>query len=232
MSFLLIINGRSFVRDAIYSYFCHQMPDVEIILRERSDEVADLTPDQIACLELVLLHIGEHHADSHEIRMNLAQIRSSLNGAPTVLIGESADANQSAAAIRAGAKGYIPEALSSEIVRHALPLIAAGGIFAPPYIYAEIGGRTDADCRSLPSGFSEPVAQWHGQFPNLTDRETEVLRLLAAGLPNKLIAHKLSLKEGTVKVHMRNLMKKLKVTSRTQAALVASHHLRDPGNPK
>jgi two-component system nitrate/nitrite response regulator NarL len=57
-----------------------------------------------------------------------------------------------------------------------------------------------------------------------TNREIEVLRLLAAGLPNKIIAYRLDLKEGTVKVHMRNLLKKLKVGSRTQAALFASRH--------
>ena len=65
-----------------------------------------------------------------------------------------------------------------------------------------------------------------------TGRELEVLRLLGSGLPNKLIAHRLSLKEGTVKVHMRNVMKKLKVRSRTQAALFASRHFDVEGSPE
>ena len=235
MAFLLIINGRSFLKDAIYSYFCSQFPNAEIFLCEAADKIADLTPDQVARLKLVLLHIGEQDADSPEIRANLEQIRTTLNGTPTVLLGESAKGDQCAAAIRAGAKGYIPETLPSEIIQHALPILAAGGIFAPPHIFAEVGGDADLGekCKKfLTPAFSEPSTEWHGQFPKLTSREIEVLRLLAAGLPNKLIAHELSLKEGTVKVHMRNLMKKLKVSSRTQAALVASKHLHVEGNIK
>ena len=106
-------------------------------------------------------------------------------------------------------------------------------MFAPPFLY---GGISDLALTSGPSAAgpglhrtagreilrSHEVHDYAGGPTRrdlaITDRE-EVLRLLGFGLPNKLIAHRLSLKEGTVKVHMRNVMKKLQVRSRTQAAL-------------
>jgi DNA-binding NarL/FixJ family response regulator len=147
--------------------------------------------------------------------------------------------SQPVAALQAGAQGYISAATPAEIVKHALPLVAGGGMFAPPFLYGGIpgmvahGGEAAAPVIQPPS--SEPRELHHLPEPIFeeslaadlaifTDRELEVLRLLGTGLPNKLIAHHLSLKEGTVKVHMRNVMKKLKVRSRTQAALFASRH--------
>ena len=104
-------------------------------------------------------------------------------------------------------------------------------MFAPPFLYGELD--------AVANGWEEPEVLPHWPHPTIenaaehpgdgdlnsfTERELDVLKLLGAGLPNKLIAHRLSLREGTVKVHVRNVMRKLRVTSRTQAALVAVRH--------
>ena len=64
---------------------------------------------------------------------------------------------------------------------------------------------------SSPQALTEPLAE----------RETEVLRLLARGKANKQIAYELNMREGTVKVHIRNIMRKLKAKNRTEVAILA-----------
>ncbi|MEZ1317823.1 two-component system response regulator NarL [Pseudomonas fluorescens] len=63
----------------------------------------------------------------------------------------------------------------------------------------------------------------------LTDRERQVLKTIAAGLSNKVIGHKLGITEGTVKVHVKNLLHKLGLRSRVEAAVWAMEHLRSAG---
>jgi two-component system, NarL family, nitrate/nitrite response regulator NarL len=171
-----------------------------------------------------------------------------LCGTPTILFGQRSEPSQVISAIRSGARGYISALTPAEIVKHALPLVAGGGVFAPPFLY---GGISERGLTGGPSGVDSSLHAARREFlrpheaqddvrePDsdvelaiFTDRELEVLRLLGSGLPNKLIAHHLSLKEGTVKVHMRNVMKKLKVSSRTQAALFASRHFEAEASPE
>jgi two-component system, NarL family, nitrate/nitrite response regulator NarL len=248
MTFLLIMSDRSYLRDAICSFFYVHIPDVNMIVVESADEVSALPGEDLKNLKLVLLHVGERDAGSLEVCADLKEIEATLNGTPTILFGQGSEPSQGVSAIRAGARGCTSAATPGEIVKHALPLVAGGGVFAPPFLY---GGISELGLSSVPSA-AEPelhrtrreVSRHHEghegsregdadeELAILTDRELEVLKLLGSGLPNKLIAHRLSLKEGTVKVHMRNLMKKLKVRSRTQAALFASRHFEVEGAPE
>ena len=229
MTFLLIMGGRSFLRDAMCSFFCSQMPEINTVLMESAGDVSNLTAEQRDDVGLVLLHIGDRDAGSPAVREDLDAIRAQLHSIAVVLLGDSADPSQAAMAMHAGARGYIPAFMSSEIVKHALPLIAEGGVFAPPFVYgnAELAPAWDEDVGFGSSPEADTVFPNSHELANFTEREVEVLKLLGAGLPNKVIAYRLSLKEGTVKVHMRNLMRKLKVSSRTQAALIATRHFVD-----
>ena len=133
-------------------------------------------------------------------------------------------------AIHAGARGYIPAFMSSEIVKHALPLIAERRGVRSAFSSMATETRT---CLGRRRGYRIEPGRGHGptqyshELADFTEREIEVLKLLGAGLPNKVIAYQLSVKEGTVKVHMRNVCGKLKVSSRTQAALIATRHFVD-----
>lgn len=116
-----------------------------------------------------------------------------------------------------GVKGYIPTSASAEVAVGVLRLVCAGGTYVPTSVL-----------RSWTRAASEPataLAAWG----RLTPREREVVNYLRRGLPNKLIAHELDMCEGTVKVHVRNVMKKLGVCSRAQFALQALGHADAPG---
>jgi two-component system NarL family response regulator len=105
-------------------------------------------------------------------------------------------------AIRAGAKAYLLKDVKREELFHCIREVHAGKFVIPPAIAAKLAG--------------------HQSIEELTSRELEVLKLLAEGKPNKLIASALSISEVTVKSHVRAIFLKLNVLSRTEAIAVAS----------
>lgn len=108
-------------------------------------------------------------------------------------------------AVRAGAIGYLLKNTEGNELRRAVRAAALGQVQLSP----EAAAR-------LMEGLRQPV-----QSESLTDRETEVLKLVAAGMSNKEIAAALTIAERTVKTHVSSIMGKLDVQSRTQAALYA-----------
>jgi DNA-binding NarL/FixJ family response regulator len=113
-------------------------------------------------------------------------------------------------AIEAGARGYIPTSLSIDIVVEAIRLIAAGGVFVPASSVVTASSLRD-----------KPAANGKDTQPIFTVRQTAVVKALCMGKPNKTIAHELNMRESTVKVHVRNIMKKLSARNRTEVALIA-----------
>ena len=108
-------------------------------------------------------------------------------------------------AIRAGAIGYLLKDTSSDDLCNAIKAAAAGQVQIEPRAMARLMREVRAPDNPEP----------------LTERETDVLRLLAQGQSNKEIAHNLSVSEKTVKSHVSSILRKLDVPSRTQAALYA-----------
>jgi DNA-binding NarL/FixJ family response regulator len=108
-------------------------------------------------------------------------------------------------AIRAGAIGYLLKDTEADELRKAIKAAAAGQVQLSPKVAARL--MREVQVPDSPE--------------SLTERETEVLRLLAKGCSNKEIAQTLSIGEKTVKTHVSNILSKLGVPSRTQAALYA-----------
>jgi DNA-binding NarL/FixJ family response regulator len=117
-------------------------------------------------------------------------------------------------ALRAGAVGYLLKDAPSEKLVEAIRLTARGESFLQPSIAAKVVAEFSRMSSSQPSDLARVVDE-------LSDREREVLRHLAHGKSNKEIARALHIAEGTVKNHMTNVLGKLGVQDRTQAALKA-----------
>jgi DNA-binding NarL/FixJ family response regulator len=113
--------------------------------------------------------------------------------------------------LAAGASGFIPKSSMPAVMMSAIQLVLAGGTYVPPQALSsapDAGGRSRSHARE-------------GVHTPLTERQTQVLRLLAAGKPNKAICRELDIEEGTVKAHIATIFRVLDVTNRTEAASVA-----------
>jgi DNA-binding NarL/FixJ family response regulator len=120
-----------------------------------------------------------------------------------------------AAAIKNGAKGYLLKDTPSEEIAAAIRAVALGYThLAPGMIDKVMSGQLDKNEAKLPPELAE-----------LTPRELEILKLIAIGSNNREIAGQLYISEGTVKNHVTNILTRLNVRDRTQAAILAKTHL-------
>jgi DNA-binding NarL/FixJ family response regulator len=128
-------------------------------------------------------------------------------------------------ALRAGASGFITKDVpAAELVR-AVRVVAAGEALLTPAVTRQLLDRV---ARRLPA----PVAQTPASLAELTDREREVLELLARGMSNAEIAEALTVGDATVKTHVSNVLMKLGLRDRVQAVVLAYEvGLVRPGNP-
>jgi DNA-binding NarL/FixJ family response regulator len=136
---------------------------------------------------------------------------------PRVLVLTSvSDREDVAPAMRAGAAGFLYKDVEPAALVQAIRAVHGGQILLAPE-------AAEAMLSGLP-GPSGPAAPASGHMTSLTDREREVLTLIASGRSNREIARELTVAEKTVKTHVSNVLMKLGVQDRTQAALYAVRH--------
>jgi len=131
---------------------------------------------------------------------------------PTIILTTFDDDELVLTGIRNGARGYLLKDVSLEQLVNAIRTVAAGGTIVKPAV-------TERLLKGL-EGLHTEFSSLDRPDP-LTERETEILRLMAGGYSNKEIANSLGVAEGTVKNHVSNILSKLGVRDRTRAVLKA-----------
>jgi DNA-binding NarL/FixJ family response regulator len=117
-----------------------------------------------------------------------------------------------------GISGYVTPDLAPALILRALYLVSAGGVFIPPNnIHLIDHESNEGEFKALPD---EQISL---SVDHLTPRERQVVSLLRTGRSNKIIAKELALQESTVKVHIKNIMDKLKAESRTHAVFLVNN---------
>jgi DNA-binding NarL/FixJ family response regulator len=144
----------------------------------------------------------------------LKQWRARFPSVPVVVLSATSDPQTVMAALNAGAAGFIPKLSSNAVMQDAIQLVLDGGRYIPPEVLARSQASETPTVHNR-SGLSLDTL-------GLTARQIDVLRLIASGAPNKVISRELGLAERTVKAHVTAVFRALKVTSRTQAAIVAA----------
>lgn len=157
--------------------------------------------------DLILLDLNMKGINGLE---TLRTLRDMGSDARIILVTVSDAPEDLMAAIRAGADGYILKDNDPEDILDMICQAMRGRTAISPELAQALAGALR----------EENVAEGR-QHANLTEREAAILKCLAAGMSNKLIARELDIMESTVKVHVRNLLKKLKFRSRVEAAVWA-----------
>jgi DNA-binding NarL/FixJ family response regulator len=168
------------------------------------DRIVELVPD------LVLMDVRMPGVSGIEATR---RVRSLVPSVKVAILTVSESDDDLFAAVRAGATGYLLKEVSIEELAEAVRAVARGHSLISPSMASRLLGEFNA--------LSRRVEEQRGTAPRLSDRELEVLRLVARGLSNKDIAAELVIAENTVKNHVRNILEKLQLRSRMEAAMYA-----------
>ena len=130
------------------------------------------------------------------------------------MLTTSTDENDLLESLREGAQGYLLKDMEPDDLVLALRDIVAGKTVVAPDLAPILA-------KAVQGNSNEPKQQSQSPFSDLTPRETEILGLLAEGQSNKTIARNLGISDGTVKLHVKAILRKLDVHSRVEAAVMA-----------
>ncbi|HEX5759158.1 MAG TPA: response regulator transcription factor [Thermoanaerobaculia bacterium] len=204
---LCLVDDQHLVRRGIRALL-GLLEDIEVVA-EAADGDAAVAAIVETAPDVVLLDLRMPGRDGLGV---LAELRARGSLPPTIILTTFDEDQLVLDALRAGARGFLLKDVSLERLSAAIRAVAAGGTAIQPGLterLLESGGRGGWDAGSLAP--PEP----------LTERETEVLRLVVGGLSNREIAGALAVAEGTVKNHLSTILAKLGVRDRTRAVLKA-----------
>ena len=153
----------------------------------------------------ILLNVGGKKITDEDVAEEIRKLSKEFVTTPVIVLADTNELTQIMKALEYGARGYIPSSVGIDVCVEAIKLALAGGIFVPASSVLAMRQLIDSGGET-----KRPV------FNMFTDRQAEVVEALRRGKPNKIIAYELNLRESTVKVHIRNIMKKLKATNRTE----------------
>lgn len=204
---VLVVDDQTLVRQGV-SGLLALADDIEVCGeaadgREALEQVEALKPD------IILLDLRMPEMTGIEVLERLSE-KETLP--PTIILTTFDDDELVLKGIRAGAKGYLLKDVSLDELVGAIRTVADGGSLVRPAVTTRV---------------VKGLERLHPEFSSLdrpdplTDRETEILRLMAGGYSNKEIANSLCVAEGTVKNHVSNILSKLGVRDRTRAVLKA-----------
>jgi DNA-binding NarL/FixJ family response regulator len=193
---ILTVDDHQLLREGIAAVLERQ-EDMTLVAqasngREAVDSFRRLRPD-VTLMDLRMPDMSGIEA--------ITAIRAEFPDARIIVLTTYAGDAQAAAALKAGAVGYLLKNLVRKELLETIRVVHSGKRRVPPEIATEIAEHVADD--------------------ELTERELDVLRRVAAGKSNKLIAAELDISEGTVKTHMKSILPKLDASDRTHAVMIA-----------
>ena len=206
---VLIADDQTAIREALATLL-QTMPGIDVVGLAADGEEAITLTDHLAP-DVVLMDLRMPRIDGVEATRH---IRAEHPNVQVVVLTTYADDESIITALRAGAIGYLTKDAGRDHIRRALDAAAAGQAVLDPAVQARL-----AEVASLP----KPAAS--AALPDgLTEREAEVLQLIATGLSNTEIATRLFVSEATVKTHVNRIFAKTASRDRAQAIAYAHHH--------
>ena len=220
---MALIDPKPLTRQSIGDMLTAAFPESALVVVSTCEELLEIDERQIGKLNLVVIYIRNEGLTNTWVQSALELLRVRLPEASAVVLSDKDDVDEVNRALMHGVRGYIPTSVECGVAVAALRLISAGGTFVPAGALRSTAAKLD--------GQPEGERQRRSDGRDLTPRELSVIDLLREGKPNKLIAARLDMQESTVKVHVRNILKKLNATNRTHAAFVANRLLGQDAGP-
>ncbi len=203
---IVIADDHPLFRAALKQSLLNLFKDCQVIETESIDEVTALG-NELLDADLLLLDLTMPGAHGFS---GLVFVRGQFPELPVMVISANEDPSVMQQAVSYGALGFIPKSSSSQTIESALLTVLSGGLYLPDNA-AEHCTVEDTELE---------IAQ---RFASLTPHQYRVFSLLREGKLNKQIAYELNVSEATIKAHITPILRKLNVSNRTQAVLLADH---------
>ena len=214
-----------------------------------SDESEKWIEADVKC-SMIIYNVGGDSIVNRKHMKRIKGLRARFEDAPLVILSDNDDHDEILSALRVGAQGFLYAGTNVQLALEALSFIFMGGSYFPSVVQPKRRPAAqvtrEMDCSSPPAQCALDAR--HGAVKNgntvedgavglaastgsvksiLTQRQKAVLQHLRRGDPNNLIARELDIREGTVKVHVRQIMRKLGVANRTQVAIACANSVGD-----
>jgi DNA-binding NarL/FixJ family response regulator len=208
---VLVIDDHALIRAGLRPVLEQLVPGETVTVLEAPSytqgvEIASAHPD----LDLLLLDLNLPNVTGLAALVDLQERFPEI---PVVIVSGEDDPAMVRETFERGALGFIPKSSSSAVILSALRLVLSGGTYLPPEIMMSTApapqatpGRTASNAQGL----------------DLTPRQAEVMGLVLAGKPNKIIGRELGLAEGTVKNHVAAVLRALGASNRVEAVIAAA----------
>jgi NarL family two-component system response regulator LiaR len=204
---VVIADDHAVVREGLRAFLALQ-DDLEVVAEAADGEEAvaavDCFTTDVALVDLVMPRVDGIEA--------IRRIRAAHPDTRVIVLTSFVDEDKMLPAVRAGASGYLLKDVEPQELVAAIRTVHGGGTLLHPAVVEELVREVSRDGERARGGRVDNP---------LTEREREVLALIARGRANKAIAFELGVAEKTVKTHVSNILAKLGLTDRTQAALYA-----------
>lgn len=215
---VLVADDHPLFREAMQQVVSKAFSEA-ICLEARDLDTALQKAEQEEGLDLILLDLNMPGMNGFT---GLISLRNKVPAIPIVIVSAMDERNIIEEATTYGASGFITKSMPREDMTRALHAVLAGEIWLPDEQMMGTGGGSGFD-----GGDADPVMT--DRVRTLTDQQRRVLEMLVQGKSNKVIAWELSVAESTVKAHVSAILRKLQVTSRTQAVINAAKILKSLG---
>lgn len=208
---VLLVDNREIVRKGL-ARLLQDQPSIAVVQQCGSEQALDHVRDSSPNLVLM---------DTHGMESGVTEVIKKITSAsPEVkvaLLSDTVDEKVLFSCVEAGASGYLVNDLSVQDLIKSIDLIASGRMVISP----RLSGKFIGEFTELRKSRREAARSSEAQ---LSPRETEILAMVAGGSTNKEIAGSLCITENTAKVHVKNILSKLKLRNRQQAAAYAVEH--------
>ncbi len=203
---IIVIDDHTLFREGLESLLSRH--GIEVVASV-SDGQEGIRAAQEKQHDLVLLDMRMPGMSGLEVLNQFQQLKLQ---APIVMLTTSGDERDLVEALRNGAKGYLLKDMEPDNVVAALREIVRGETVVAPNLTQILAKVVKGE---------DPLESKQSPLDNLTPREREILSLLAEGQSNKVIARNLGISDGTVKLHVKAILRKLDIHSRVEAAVIA-----------
>ena len=206
---VIIIDDHTLFREGLQRLLTRHEIDVITSVSNGADGLKAITDNEV---DIILLDLRMPDISGIEVLKNIREIKKSL---PVVMLTTSDDEKDLIEALRNGASGYLLKDMEPDDLVVALKDVLKGETIVAPNLVQILAKFHQGDDSEI--NISNLIS-------TLTPRESEILELLAEGQSNKLIAKNLGISDGTVKLHVKSILRKLEIHSRVEAAVIAVEH--------